>query len=248
MIKSRALVVVIPARGGSKGIPGKNLYKVAGVSLVERAIQIGKACQRVDKVMVSTDHPETHIIAQQHDSATPSLRPEKLATDSARTVDVIADLVDENVIDSDDCVLLLQPSSPLRTKDHIEAVCDLMEAQWDQADAVVSVCEIDGPTPYKAQTVEDGYLQSLLGQDSTVPRQSLPKTYIPNGAFYLVKVSALLEENTFIPSRSIPYMMSSVESLNLDSPMDLLILEAVIDKGMVEFGENGDIQATVSES
>jgi len=248
LIKNKDLVAVIPARSGSKGIPGKNLYKIAGVSLVERAIQVGKACERVDKVLVSTDHPEIHAIAQQYDSAAPSLRPNSLATDSARTVDVILNLVDENVIGSDDCVLLLQPSSPLRIKAHIEDVCDLMVAQWDKADAVISVCEIDGPTPYKAQIVEGGYLQSLLGCDSTVPRQSLPKTYIPNGAFYLVKVSALLEENTFTPSRSIPFMMSSVESLNLDSPMDLLMLEAVINKGMVEFGEDGDILAAACES
>lgn len=239
MIRNKSLIAVIPARGGSKGIPGKNLYKIAGLSLVEMAIQIGKSCKRVDKVFVSTDHPEIYAIAQQHDCATPSLRPSSLSTDSARTVDVISNLVSEEVIISEDCLVLLQPSSPLRSQVHIDAVCDLLESQWNTADAVVSVCEIDGPHPYKSQIIQDGYLQSLLGQDSTVPRQSLPKTYIPNGAFYLVKVFALLEENTFIPSRSIPYMMSSLESLNLDGPMDLLLLETIIDKGMVRFSKHG---------
>ncbi len=239
MIRNKSLIAVIPARGGSKGIPGKNLYKIAGLSLVERAIQLGKLCKRVDNVFVSTDDPEIYAIAQHWDSATPALRPDSLATDSARTVDVIANLVEEEVISLDDCLALLQPSSPLRSQTHMDAVCDLLESQWETADAVVSVCEIDGPHPYKSQIIKNGYLQSLLGTDSTVPRQSLPKTYIPNGAFYLVKVSALLEENTFIPSRSISYTMSSLESLNLDGPMDLLMLETIVDRGMVEFGENG---------
>ena len=239
MIRNKVLVAVIPARGGSKGIPGKNLYKVAGVSLVERAIVIAKTCESVDKVLVSTDHPDIYARAKQLESATPSLRPASLAIDSARTVDVISNLVSEGVIHSDDCVVLLQPSSPLRTLKHLEAVCDVMSSQWDKTDAVVSVCEIDGPTPYKAQVIKNGFLHSLLGQDSTVPRQSLPITYIPNGAFYLVKVSALLDENTFTPSRSLPYRMPAIESLNLDGPMDLLMLKAVIERGLVEFSENG---------
>lgn len=235
MIRNKFLIAVIPARGGSKGIPGKNLYKIAGVSLVERAIQIGKAGRNIDKVLVSTDHPEIYSIALENDCATPSLRPSSLSTDSARTVDVISNLVSEKVINSNDCVVLLQPSTPLRTQAHLDAVCDILESQWDTVDAVVSVCEIDGPHPYKAQIVNNGYLQSLLGHDSTVPRQSLPKTFIPNGAFYLVKVSVLLQENTFVPLRAVPYLMPSLESINLDGPMDILLLEAIIDKGMVEF-------------
>ena len=243
MIRGKSLVAVIPARGGSKGIPGKNLYKMDGLSLVERAIQLGKACERVDRVFVSTDHPGIYAVAKENGCATPSLRPESLAADSARTIDVISDLVNEGVIGVDDCLILLQPSSPLRTQGSFNAVCDLFESAWKNADAVVSVCEIENPHPYKAQIIRDGYLCSLLGLDSSVPRQTLPETYIPNGAFYLAEISVLLGENSLVPARTVPYIMPFLESINLDNPTDLLLLEAIIDKGLVQF-VNDDVNFT----
>ena len=233
MIHGRRLCAVVPARGGSKGIPRKNLYKINGVTLVELAIKLAEACARVDTVYVSTDDPEIHAIAATNGCATPSLRPVKLSTDAARTIDVIRHLVETGVLDSNDCIMLLQPTTPLRTRVDINAVCDLLESRWQEADAVVSVCAIDGPHPYKAQVVRDGYLRSLFARDSTVSRQSLPPTYIPNGAFYFGKLAVLDVEDTFIPARSLPYVMSAMTSVNLDGPLDIVLLEALLEKGMV---------------
>lgn len=231
---------MIPARGGSKGIVRKNLYKIRGVSLVELALNIGKACRRVDRVYVSTDDPEIQAIASVNGCATPSLRPAEIATDTARTIDVLRHLVGESVLKSDDCVLLLQPTSPLRTLTDANAICDLFDSRWEEADAAVSVSEINGPHPYKAQVIRDGYLRSLLSQESSVPRQSLPQTFMPNGAFYLGKVVVLDTEDTFIPARSLPFVMPPVASVNLDGPLDLVLLEALIAKGAVKF-ENGAV-------
>ena len=233
MIHGRRLYAIVPARGGSKGIPRKNLYKINGVTLVELAIRLAKACARVDTVYVSTDDPEIHAIAATYGCATPSLRPVELATDAARTTDVIRHLVETGVLGANDCIMLLQPTTPLRTRVDINAVCDLLESRWQEADAVVSVCAIDGPHPYKAQMICDGYLRSLFDRDSSVARQSLPPTYIPNGAFYFGKLAVLDVEDTFIPARSLPYVMSAMTSVNLDGPLDIVLLEALLEKGMV---------------
>lgn len=233
MIRGRRIRAIVPARGGSKSIPRKNLYRINGITLVERALRLAKASRWVDDVYVSTDDPETYAIAAQCGCATPALRPAHLSDDRARTIDVIRHLVAEGIVGTDDCVLLLQPTSPLRTLDELNAVCDQLAARWDTADAVVSVSKIEGPHPYKAQVVNDGYLRSLLARDAAVPRQSLPVTYLPNGAFYLGKYDVLASENTFMPRRSIPFIMSAERSINLDGPLDLVLLEALLEKGIV---------------
>lgn len=237
MIQGRGVTAIIPARGGSKGIPRKNLYQIGGMTLVERAIRLAKACASVDNVYVSTDDPETYAIALANACATPSLRPAALATDAARTIEIIHNLISEGILQADACVLLLQPTSPLRTVSDLNSVCGLLDAEWDTADAVVSVCKIDGPHPYKTQTLNEGYLHSLHARDAAVPRQSLPETYLPNGAFYLGKLEVLQRENTFMPSRSLPFMMPQIASVNLDVPLDLLLLEAILSKGMVQLDD-----------
>lgn len=237
MIREKIVTAIIPARGGSKGIPRKNLYKIGGLSLVERAVHLARACPRVDNIYVSTDDPETYEIAAAVGCNTPSFRPAALATDSARTIEIVKNLISEGVLGTEGCVLLLQPTSPLRTINDLNALCALFESEWDSADAVVSVCLIDGPHPYKAQVISDGYLSSLLARDAAVPRQSLPHTFLPNGAFYLGKISVLEKENTFIPKRSLPFVMQQISSVNLDGPLDLLLLEAVLSKRKVRLDD-----------
>ncbi len=232
MIRGRRVCAVVPARGGSKGIPRKNLYELAGISLVERSVRLARRCAAVDVVLVSTDDIEIYALSKRLDAATPVPRPAALASDSARTIDVIRKLVDDAVLGEDDCILLLQPTTPLRTLADLDAACDVLDRRWDDADAVVSVGEVDGPHPFKAQVIRNGYLAALMGGDAAVPRQSLPSAYLPNGALYLVKINVLLGEDTFMPRRSLPHMMSVIPSINLDGPLDLLLLEAVVAKGL----------------
>lgn len=232
MIRGSRVCAVVPARGGSKGIPRKNLYELAGLSLVERSVRLARRCAVVDCVLVSTDDAETTAVAMRLDAATPRPRPAALATDSARSVDVIRNLVDESIVGENDCILLLQPTTPLRTLADIDAACVVLDKEWENADAVVSVCDVDGPHPFKVQVIRDGYLAGLMGHDAAVPRQSLPDAYLPNGALYLAKVKSLLDEDTFLPRRSLPYVMEAASSINLDGPLDLLLLEAVVANGL----------------
>lgn len=243
MIHGQRLCAVIPARGGSKGIPRKNLYKINGVTLVERAMNLSEACSRIDKTYVSTDDPETYALALAKGCATPKLRPASLSTDASRTIDLIKHMVREGLLLLGECLVLLQPTSPLRTLADLDAACDLLEARWEDADAVVSVYEISEPHPYKAQVFRDGYLRSLLGHKLATPRQLLPKTYVPNGAFYVGKLTVYEKEETFIPARSVPLLMPETASLNLDRPLDLVLLEALLSKRLVQVVSDAELRS-----
>jgi len=203
---------------------------------------LGRACQYVDHVYVSTDDPELWEISKKYGTHTHGLRPAELATDTAKTIDVIKQLIPElNMYDS--YILLLQPTSPLRTKRDADRVCGLLAGRTDEA--VVSLTELTHPHPYKAQVVQNGYVRSLMGVESTVPRQSLPKVYTPNGAFYLTHVDSILTRDTLLPERTLPYVMPAITSVNLDSPLDVVLLEALLERGMVTLDDE-DSPATAT--
>ena len=142
MIRNEPLTAIIPARGGSKGVPKKNLYRIDGDTLVERAIRLARESGRVDRVLVTTDDPEIYAIAKAHDAAPPSLRPSALATDDARTIDAVQHLIADAKV-TGGYLLLLQPTSPLRTAEDLKALCAQLEAH-PEADAITSVAS--GPS------------------------------------------------------------------------------------------------------
>jgi len=236
MLNGRELVAVIPVRGGSKGIPRKNLYRLGQDTLLERAIKLGLACGRVDRVVVSTDDAEMQEIASRYGVAAPRLRPAHLATDTARTVDVVLDLLGQiNVADA--CVLLLQATSPLRTLSDLEQLLDIFESATGDAEAIVSLTKQDDPHPDKIQKIEEGFVHPYLNVDSMVPRQTLPTVYRFNGAFFLTDTRVLRSKGTFMPPRTLPYIMPPERSINLDSMLDLYLLDALIERGVVTLEE-----------
>jgi CMP-N-acetylneuraminic acid synthetase len=226
MIRSERLTAIIPARGGSKGIPRKNLLRIEGETIVERAIRLARESGRVDRVLVTTDDPEIYELAELHDAAPPSLRPPHLATDLATTIDAVIHLIDDADVE-DGYVLLLQPTSPLRTASDLDRLCKLFEAN-PEALAIASVVRHDAPHPNKIMTIDGGYLRSYLGTNPSVPRQSLPVVHAINGAFYLVPRQIVMEQRTFLPERTLPFEMPVERSVNLDGPMDLLLLEVLL--------------------
>lgn len=238
MLNNKKVYAIIPARGGSKGIPRKNLYRLGKDTLLERAIKLAKACSYIDEVVVSTDDAEMFEVAKQYQVNTPTLRPQHLATDDARTVDVVLHLIEQLSID-DAYILLLQTTSPLRTLADLNNLFKTFESNLDRADAIVSLTEHDDPHPNKIQKIDDGFVASYLGGESMVPRQSLPKVYRLNGAFYLTHTGVIIQQHTFMPKRTIPLIMPRERSVNLDSMMDLCLLEALIERGIVVPEESG---------
>ena len=183
---------------------------------------------RVDRVLVTTDDPEIYAIAKAHDAASPSLRPPALATDDARTIDAVQHLLTDAKV-TGGYLLLLQPTSPLRTADDLKALCAQLEAH-PEADAITSVVRHDAPHPHKIMKIEDAYLKSFLGTLASVPRQTLPVVYALNGAFYLAPHRVVVEQGTFMPERTLAYEMPPERSVNLDGPLDLVLLEALLQR------------------
>jgi CMP-N-acetylneuraminic acid synthetase len=236
MLRGQPVTAVIPVRGGSKGIPGKNLYRLGRDTLLERTIKIAKLCPCVDRVLVSTDNQEMYNIAKKYGVSTPTLRPADLATDNARTIDVVLELIETAPI-SKGWVLLLQVTSPLRTLGDLNEFCCTFDQATPSNDAIVSLVRHDSPHPDKIQKVEKGLVNSYLGKESMVARQLLPEVYALNGAFYLTHRDTLITRRTFIPPKTIPFIMPKERSLNLDGKLDLFVLEALVEKKIITIEE-----------
>jgi len=234
VLNGKKVYAIIPVRGGSKGIPGKNLYKINGVSILERTIMLAQKCSYVDAILVSTDDNEMYEISKRMGVATKEKRPDELATDSALTIDVLLHTAATEEIEEDAYILLLQTTSPLRIKRDIDSLFEAFERQKDEFDSAVSVTEHDDPHPNKIQKIENGYVVSYLGVESMVPRQLLPNVYRLNGAFYLTDIQTLKNRKSFFTDKTMPFIFPKERSVNLDTMMDLYLLETILEKKLVE--------------
>jgi CMP-N,N'-diacetyllegionaminic acid synthase len=236
MIRNQPLTAVIPVRGGSKGIPGKNLHRLGKHTLLERSIKRAQLCPYIDRVLVSTDHPEMHAIATACSAAMPALRPPGLATDNAKTVDVVLHVMDTAPVPQG-YIVLLQVTSPLCTVADLNDFCRAFESAPPEAEAIVTLVRHDSPHPDKIQKIDHGYVKSYLGKESMVARQSLPEVYSLNGAFYMTHRDVLRNKRTFMPGHTVPFVMPAERSVNLDHPIDLIVLDALVEKGVYAIEE-----------
>jgi CMP-N,N'-diacetyllegionaminic acid synthase len=224
------VLAIVPARCGSKGFPNKNIVKIGHKTLLELAVKVGLDCKVIDDVYVSTDCKEYENIALKAGAKSLGLRPKEFATDTAKSIDVVIDLI--NRLDEKyDYAILLQPTSPIRKPKDIDIMISLLREK--NVDACVSVTQFEEPHPYKLKSIDsDGYVKSFIdGTTSEVPRHSLPKVYALNGAIYITKVKIIMNEKTFLPKRTVPYVMNI--NINIDSEEDFIFLEAMIEKNKV---------------
>lgn len=229
MIKGRNVTAIIPVRGGSKGIPRKNLLELAGETLLERTIRFAARSSRIERTIVSTDDAEMFEIAGRYGVAAPTMRPEALARDDTTTDAVLEHLIGQAGI-GEGYLLLLQVTSPLRTLEDLEQLCARFEAEGD-ADAAVSLCRHEGSHPAKMLRIDGERISPFLDRKYTGPRQSLPEVFVLNGAFYLIDRDVFLRERTFLPDRTMPFVMPSAHSANLDTQEDWQILQAMVAQG-----------------
>jgi CMP-N-acetylneuraminic acid synthetase len=217
-------LAVIPARGGSRGIPRKNLKRLGGLPLVSRAILQGLSARSVDRVVVSTDDEEIAAEAERS-GAEVIWRPSELAGDRTPTLPVLTHALESlKTREPPTRVVTLQPTSPLRTARQIdEAVALLTEG----CDAVMSVCVAEH-SPYKMFRIEGETLEPLLGKGyEGVPRQALPGAYRENGAIYVTWSRVLTERGSLRGDRIRPYVMDAESSLDIDTLLDLELAELV---------------------
>jgi CMP-N,N'-diacetyllegionaminic acid synthase len=228
MAASPTITAIIPARAGSKGIPGKNLWTHGGVSLLARAIRLGRHCEKVERVIVSTDSLDMQSVALQEGAECPRLRPAQLSGDLATSAAVVRHVINDLDVTSDH-ILLLQVTSPLRTLADCNAFLDAyLQAA---APAATSVVKHDEPRPEKMKKLEQGILSSYLPGSYEGPRQALPQPFALNGAFYAVQRAVFLQQEKFLPEGTHGFEMPPDRSHNLDSLQDIKILEAMLAAG-----------------
>ncbi len=218
-------VAVIPARGGSKGVPGKNLRSIAGRTLLERAVHAARSAASIDAVAVSTDAADIAAAAHELD-VTVVDRPPELAGDTASTPPVVTHALD--ALDRDfDVVVLLQPPAPLRTGSDIDAVVAMLAA--DQALAsVVSVYDVGDAHPGRMYDLADGVLRPLHPDLERMRRQDLPPVYHRNGALYATRVEALRRTGELMIAPTGAYVMDAAWTVNIDIPADLPVADVVV--------------------
>lgn len=224
----KSFLAIIPARGGSKRLPRKNILPLNGKPLIAWSIEAAKKSNAIDRIIVSSDDDKILDIAEKF-GADAIKRPANLANDTASTVDVLLYTI-ENLEKEYDFIVLLQPTSPLRTERHIEQAIELLLQK--KADAVVSVTEVDH-SPLWANTLpEDGNMGNFLRTEILGKRsQDLEKYYRINGAIYIIKIDALLKEKSLFLKKNIyAYKMDRSTSIDIDEKIDFEIASFLLSK------------------
>jgi CMP-N,N'-diacetyllegionaminic acid synthase len=221
---------IIPARGGSKGIPRKNIKLLADKPLIAWTIEAALDSHGLDRVIVSTDDEQIAKISREWGAQVPFLRPARLAEDNSPAIAVVLHALDQMDLKESFCpdyVLLLQPTSPLRTSQDIDNARQM--ASRHNADAVVSIC-VANPHPYLTKRLsEDGTIADFVPLDKVYTRrQDFPPAYALNGAIYLNRRSSLLREKTFHPVGTYGYVMPEENSIDIDNPWDFHLADLIL--------------------
>jgi CMP-N,N'-diacetyllegionaminic acid synthase len=227
MYKDKTFLAIIPARGGSKRLPRKNILDLHGKPLISHSIEAGLNSKYIDKVVVSSDDDEILNISEEFGTEIIK-RPDELASDTATTFDAIKHTIEN--MKKYDYIILLQPTTPLRNEKHIDEAIEILESK--NADAVISVCEMDH-SPLWSNTLDESLSMEGFLKDEVLNKRSqdLKKYYRLNGAIYICKTAKLLEEKSFFIKKNIfAYKMDRKASIDIDEDIDFKIAEVLMDK------------------
>ncbi len=208
---------LIPARGGSKGIPKKNLYIFNNKPLIQWTIESAKESNLLDKIIVSTDDQSIANFSRSKGVEVPFLRDKNLATDDSLIIDTVLKVLEQQK--NFDYVLLLQPTSPLKTKDDIANIISLQKKY--NASSLVSVCEASENPAHFYEINNQNYLCKSFEEVKGSNRQNYKKNYILNGALYLSSVKNLKKYKSFFTNNTIPYIMPRERSIDIDDIIDI---------------------------
>lgn len=217
-------IAIIPARRGSKGVPGKNKMPIDGKPLIEYSIEVAIDSNAFTDVIVSSNDDEILNIASRYNTISIHKRSESLSSDQSLIVDTILEIVDQKEADA---VMLLQPTAPIRTVDNIREAISLLESN-PEAGSVVSVVEMNDTHPARMYWKADHFLSPILNEYETARRQDIPPAYYRNGAIYLSSVKKIRATNSMMAKPMLPYVMPYNWLLNIDEPRDVLIAKALI--------------------
>ena len=223
------ILIIIPARGGSKGIPRKNIKPLNGRPLIYYAIDTARAITSDENICVSTDDIEIKSVVENYGLKVPFLRPAELSTDTAGTYEVLLHALDyyEKQGKHYDIVLLLQTTSPFRTAEQVKEALALYDKS--QADMVVSVKECPANPYYNVfEEDADGYLHVCKGDGNIFRRQDAPKVYEYNGAIYIMDAEKLKTTHMHKMQKRVKYIMDAQSSFDLDTMQDWEMAEMIL--------------------
>jgi CMP-N,N'-diacetyllegionaminic acid synthase len=229
MIDGKSVLALIPARGGSKGVPGKNVRPAGGKPLVAWTVEAAKASRYVDRVILSSDDAAIAEAAAKFGCEVPFVRPAELATDKADSMSVVRHALGA-LPERYDLLLLLQPTSPLRTAADIDAA--LEQCLQGETQTCVSVCEPD-KSPYWMMTMPADRTVQPLFPPEQVParRQDAPPIFALNGAIYIAPTPHLAAGGGFVIKGTIGYVMPKERSLDIDTELDLRLADFLLTEG-----------------
>ncbi len=228
------ILAVIPARGGSKAIPGKNIRVLGSRPLIEYTFDAAKASVLLDRIILSTDDKEIARIGKENKIEVPFFRPAQLAEDNSPTLPVIqhaVNFLEENDNYKADIIIILQPTSPLRRPEHIDEALEILIDT--KADSVVSVTELPHQyNPYSVLKTDNGRLIPFIEEgERYTQRQQKPLLYARNGAsIYAFKYETLINEDSLYGNDCRPYIMNKADSIDIDDMADFELAECILGK------------------
>ena len=241
MYKGKTILGLIPARGGSKGLPGKNIKPLLGKPLIVWTIEQALASKYLDRVVVSTDDKEIAEISKKYRADIPFIRPKELAEDNAKGIEVVLHAIDwfrENDKRKQyDLIMLLQPTSPLRKSEDIDKAIELLFLK--EAKAIVSVCEVDHHPLWANTLPEDGCMKDFIRKEvMNKDRQELPVFYRLNGAIYLAYCDYIKKCRSFIGKDTFAYIMPKRRSADIDSEIDFEFAQILMKNNITNFAKD----------
>ena len=231
MINKKSIIAIIPARGGSKGLPGKNIMELCGKPLIAWSIEAGLSCKYIDEVMVTTDSKEIASIAQSFGASVPFIRPSIFASDSATTFDTVKHSIDyyENELNKKfDYIVLLEPTSPLREKTDVDEMLEELSLKEEQFDAIISLGEVHEHPSIMKKIGSNGiepYCKDLITANR---RQDNESAYFPYGVAYIIKTKTFLKDETFYPLRTTYQLIKRYQCYEIDDIYDFLAIENIM--------------------
>lgn len=227
MFNDKKILAFVPARGGSKGIKGKNIINLAGSPLISYTIKAALKSQYIDSVVVSTDSIEIATIAKKYGARVPFMRPKELARDTSKTVDCVVHAINElnNIGEVYDVLVLLQVTQPLRTYLDID---NAIKCFFDYGEkSVVSISEVSDNPLLIRYLDENRHMKKMIEFNSTCRRQDMPKYYRVNGCIYINSIKEINSMTSF-NDNEIPFIMDKKHSVDIDDMSDLWLAEYYI--------------------
>ena len=226
MSTEQKVIAIIPARGGSKGVPRKNIRLLGGKPLIAYTIEVALKSSLIDRVLVTTDDQEIAEVARSFGAEVPFLRPAELAADDTPPDPVLKhtlEFLETKEGYRPDIIVWLEPPTPFRTLEEVEEAIRIFKDD-EEADSLRAVCE-PSQNPYKMWTLEGKYLTPLITQAGralhTGPRQKTGKVYWQNGSIFLLRYKTIMEKGNFFGDKILPLIVSNSRNIDIDTEEDL---------------------------